>query len=73
MDINSKSRANSINRPFYKPPENITLSSQIISEARSSLKMLGTKRPFTPLDEQRHLFPPASNRTSEARPPSAFR
>ncbi|XP_076467000.1 armadillo repeat-containing protein 2-like isoform X2 [Babylonia areolata] len=71
MDLNPKPKAGP-NRPFYKPPENKATSSQIINEARSSLRTLGTKRPFTPRDEQRHLFPSSSSRNPESRPPSSF-
>ncbi|KAL8611476.1 hypothetical protein ACOMHN_014531 [Nucella lapillus] len=71
MDLNSKPKPGT-NRPFYKPPENKATSSQIINEARSSLRSLGTKRPFTPRDEQRHLFPSSTNRAPESRPPSSF-
>ncbi|KAK7108771.1 armadillo repeat-containing protein 2-like isoform X1 [Littorina saxatilis] len=71
MDLNSKSKRPT-NQPFYKPPENKATSSQIISEARTSLRSLGTKRPFTPRDEQRHLFPSSTNRNPESRPPSSF-
>uniref|UniRef100_A0A4W3J808 Armadillo repeat containing 2 n=1 Tax=Callorhinchus milii TaxID=7868 RepID=A0A4W3J808_CALMI len=47
-------------------------SAEIISEARSSLRILKTQRPFTPKDDQRKLFGPTSSRTPENRPPSAF-
>uniref|UniRef100_A0A4W3J1A6 Armadillo repeat containing 2 n=1 Tax=Callorhinchus milii TaxID=7868 RepID=A0A4W3J1A6_CALMI len=45
-------------------------SAEIISEARSSLRILKTQRPFTPKDDQRKLFGPTSSRTPENRPPS---
>ena len=61
------------NRPFYAPPVDKPLSVQIINEARSSLKELKTKRPFTPRDEKRTLFGPRPLNTADNRPPSAFR
>ncbi|XP_067883272.1 armadillo repeat-containing protein 2 isoform X2 [Heterodontus francisci] len=47
-------------------------SAEIISEARSSLRILKTQRPFTPKDDQRKLFASTSSRTLENRPPSTF-
>ncbi|XP_067841101.1 armadillo repeat-containing protein 2 isoform X2 [Heptranchias perlo] len=47
-------------------------SAEIISEARSSLRILKTQRPFTPKDDQRKLFGSTSSRTPENRPPSTF-
>uniref|UniRef100_A0A8C5SHY3 Uncharacterized protein n=2 Tax=Laticauda laticaudata TaxID=8630 RepID=A0A8C5SHY3_LATLA len=47
-------------------------SAEIINEARSTLRMLRTQRPFTPRDERRKLFGSTSSRTPENRPPSAF-
>ncbi|PVD28492.1 hypothetical protein C0Q70_11080 [Pomacea canaliculata] len=70
MDLGQKK--STLSRPFYEPPENKATSSQIINEARSSLRTLGATRPFTPRDEQRHLFPTSTNRTPESRPPSSF-
>lgn len=61
------------NRPFYAPPEDKPIAVQIINEARSSLKDLKTKRPFTPRDEKRTLFGPRTVNASDNRPPSAFR
>lgn len=61
------------NRPFYAPPEDKPIAVQIINEARSSLKELKTKRPFTPRDDKRTLFGPRPVNTSDTRPPSAFR
>ncbi|XP_045197949.2 armadillo repeat-containing protein 2-like isoform X2 [Mercenaria mercenaria] len=60
------------NRPFYAPPEDKPIAVQIINEARSSLKELKTKRPFTPRDERRTLFGSRPVNTSDNRPPSAF-
>ncbi|XP_062857223.1 armadillo repeat-containing protein 2 [Trichomycterus rosablanca] len=47
-------------------------SAEIVTEARNSLKTLGTRRPFTPREEQRQLFGAASSRTRDGRPPSTF-
>ncbi|XP_015428204.1 PREDICTED: armadillo repeat-containing protein 2 [Myotis davidii] len=47
-------------------------SAEIISEARNALRTVGTQRPFTPQEDQRKLFGPASSRTPENRPPSCF-
>uniref|UniRef100_UPI00398F4AE3 armadillo repeat-containing protein 2 isoform X3 n=1 Tax=Pristiophorus japonicus TaxID=55135 RepID=UPI00398F4AE3 len=47
-------------------------SAEIISEARSSLRILKTQRPCTPKDDQRKLFGSTSSRTPENRPPSTF-
>ena len=60
-------------RPFYAPPEDKPIAVQIINEARSSLKDLKTKRPFTPRDDRRTLFGPRPVNTADTRPPSAFR
>ncbi|KAL4233349.1 Armadillo repeat-containing protein 2 [Mactra antiquata] len=60
------------NRPFYAPPEDKPIAVQIINEARSSLKDLKTKRPFTPRDDKRTLFGPRTVNASDNRPPSAF-
>ncbi|KAK0053512.1 armadillo repeat-containing protein 2 [Biomphalaria pfeifferi] len=59
-------------KPFYALPENIPTSAQIVNAARSSLRTFDTKRPNTPREEQRHLFPTSTNRAPETRPPSAF-
>ena len=58
-----------INRPFYASAQKT--SAEIISEARSAVRSLKTKRPFTPLDSQRTLFGRTEQR--EGRPPSAVR
>ncbi|XP_028578939.2 armadillo repeat-containing protein 2 isoform X2 [Podarcis muralis] len=58
---------------FYKPPLAVQkTSAEIINEARNTLRILRTQRPFTPREEQRKLFGSASSRTPENRPPSAF-
>lgn len=61
------------NRPFYVPPEDKPIATKIINDARSSLKELKTKRPFTPRDDRRTLFGPRPVNSSDSRPPSAFR
>ncbi|XP_010202091.2 armadillo repeat-containing protein 2 [Colius striatus] len=59
--------------PFYKlsMPEQKT-SSEIINEARSFLRTIRTRRPFTPRDDQRKLFGSGSSRALQNRPPSVF-
>ncbi|XP_041354443.1 armadillo repeat-containing protein 2-like [Gigantopelta aegis] len=59
-------------RPFYELPEKVKPSSKIINEARCSLRSVVTKRPFTPRDDKRTLFPVSTSRNPESRPPSAF-
>ncbi|XP_004753520.1 armadillo repeat-containing protein 2 [Mustela putorius furo] len=59
--------------PFYRPSmSKQKTSAEIISEARNALRTVGTQRPFTPREDQRKLFGPASSRTPENRPPSSF-
>ncbi|XP_032130980.1 armadillo repeat-containing protein 2 isoform X2 [Sapajus apella] len=59
--------------PFYRPSvSKQKTSAEIISEARNALRTVRTQRPFTPQEDQRKLFGPASSRTSENRPPSSF-
>uniref|UniRef100_A0A4X1VCX2 Armadillo repeat containing 2 n=2 Tax=Sus scrofa TaxID=9823 RepID=A0A4X1VCX2_PIG len=59
--------------PFYRSPvSKQKTSAEIISEARNALRTVRTQRPFTPREEQRKLFGPASSRTPESRPPSSF-
>ncbi|XP_012661696.1 armadillo repeat-containing protein 2 [Otolemur garnettii] len=59
--------------PFYRPSvSKQKTSAEIISEARNALRTVRTERPFTPKDDQRKLFGPASSRTPENRPPSCF-
>nr|XP_012608689.1 armadillo repeat-containing protein 2 isoform X2 [Microcebus murinus] len=59
--------------PFYRPSvSKQKTSAEIISEARNALRTVGTQRPFTPQEDQRKLFGPASSRTPENRPPSSF-
>ncbi|KAL1770207.1 armadillo repeat-containing protein 2 [Sigmodon hispidus] len=59
--------------PCHRPsmPKQKT-SAEIISEARNALRSVRTQRPFTPREDQRKLFGPASSRTAESRPPSSF-
>ncbi|XP_075869716.1 armadillo repeat-containing protein 2 isoform X2 [Nelusetta ayraudi] len=48
-------------------------SAEIVSEARQSLRVQSTKRPFTPRDGHRHLFGEDTVRASHGnRPPSSF-
>ncbi|XP_028857832.1 LOW QUALITY PROTEIN: armadillo repeat-containing protein 2 [Denticeps clupeoides] len=49
----------------------VRTSSEIVSEARNSLRTLSTRRPFTPQEQHRQLFGGASSRPRDARPPSA--
>ncbi|EPQ18646.1 Armadillo repeat-containing protein 2 [Myotis brandtii] len=59
--------------PFYRSlVAKQKTSAEIISEARNALRTVGTQRPFTPQEDQRKLFGPASSRTPENRPPSCF-
>ncbi|NXJ66319.1 ARMC2 protein, partial [Rostratula benghalensis] len=59
--------------PFYglSVPKKKT-SSEIINEARSVLRTLRTRRPFTPAEDQRKLFGSGSSRSPQNRPPSVF-
>ncbi|ELW50090.1 Armadillo repeat-containing protein 2 [Tupaia chinensis] len=60
--------------PFYRPSISKQKTSvEIINEARNALRTVRTQRPFTPQEDQRKLFGPASSRTPENRPPSSFR
>lgn len=60
--------------PFYRSlVAKQKTSAEIISEARNALRTVGTQRPFTPQEDQRKLFGPASSSTAENRPPSCFR
>ncbi|KAM7340568.1 hypothetical protein ACRRTK_001183 [Alexandromys fortis] len=59
--------------PFHRPlMSRQKTSAEIISEARNALRAVRTQRPFTPREDQRKLFGPASSRTPENRPPSSF-
>uniref|UniRef100_A0A4W2HBV9 Armadillo repeat containing 2 n=1 Tax=Bos indicus x Bos taurus TaxID=30522 RepID=A0A4W2HBV9_BOBOX len=59
--------------PFYLPSlSKQKTSAEIVSEARNALRTVRTQRPFTPREDQRKLFGPASSRTPENRPPSSF-
>ncbi|XP_010002653.1 PREDICTED: armadillo repeat-containing protein 2 [Chaetura pelagica] len=46
--------------------------SEIINEARNFLRTLGTRRPFTPTEDQRKLFGSGSSGAPQNRPPSVF-
>ena len=67
----SKSRRQKSSDPFYAPPKDRDTAAEIINEARSSLKMVNTKRPFTPKDSKRSLFGDLPGPTF-SRPPSSF-
>nr|XP_042117946.1 armadillo repeat-containing protein 2 isoform X4 [Peromyscus maniculatus bairdii] len=59
--------------PFHRPLlSKQKTSAEIINEARNALRSVRTQRPFTPREDQRKLFGPASSRTPENRPPSSF-
>ncbi|XP_028653445.1 armadillo repeat-containing protein 2 isoform X1 [Erpetoichthys calabaricus] len=59
--------------PFYmKSSSNQKTSAEIINEARMSVRILNTKRPLTPREDERKLFGSTSTRTSDSRPPSSF-
>ncbi|MBN3291874.1 ARMC2 protein, partial [Polypterus senegalus] len=59
--------------PFYvKSSSNQKTSAEIINEARMSVRILNTKRPLTPREDERKLFGSTSSRTSDSRPPSSF-
>ncbi|KAM9297532.1 armadillo repeat-containing protein 2 [Morus bassanus] len=69
----SKNKNTEKAEPFYRlsVPKQKT-SSEIINEARSVLRTLGTQRPFTPAEDQRKLFGSGSSRAPQNRPPSVF-
>ncbi|XP_072499106.1 armadillo repeat-containing protein 2 isoform X2 [Notamacropus eugenii] len=59
--------------PFYRRSlSKQKTSAEIINEARNALRTVRTERPFTPREDQRKLFGPASSRTADNRPPSSF-
>ncbi|XP_037605939.1 armadillo repeat-containing protein 2 isoform X2 [Sebastes umbrosus] len=68
-------RKQEICSPFV-PRRNSTgrkTSAEIVSEARQSLRVQSTQRPFTPRDGHRQLFEKSSVRADrDSRPPSAF-
>ncbi|XP_038044159.1 armadillo repeat-containing protein 2-like [Patiria miniata] len=59
-------------KPFYEKPSDAETSSDIIKEARSSLRTVRTNRPFTPLEDKRTLFGGSAARSPSDRPPSAY-
>lgn len=72
MELNSPSKTvknKLLNLPFYAVPDNVKTSTEIINEARASVRPIDTKRPFTPRGGQRHLF---ENVIRRSRPPSAY-
>eukprot|EP00112_Aurelia_sp_Birch-Aquarium-sp1_P010524 Seg2241.12 transcript_id=Seg2241.12/GoldUCD/mRNA.D3Y31 product="hypothetical protein" protein_id=Seg2241.12/GoldUCD/D3Y31 len=66
-----KSRKPQYRRPFYDAGKKT--SAEIVAEARSSMQPVETSRPFTPAETNRRLFGTDTSRTTEGRPPSAFR
>ncbi|XP_038137555.1 armadillo repeat-containing protein 2 isoform X1 [Cyprinodon tularosa] len=60
--------------PFVQRPNSLRKTcAEIVREARLSLQVQSTKRPFTPRDGQRQLFGTNSVRAhQDTRPPSAF-
>ncbi|XP_034554990.1 armadillo repeat-containing protein 2 isoform X2 [Notolabrus celidotus] len=72
--MDSMERKHDICSPF-NPRKNALrkTSAEIVSEARQSLRVQSTQRPFTPRDGHRQLFGQSSARASQdSRPPSAF-
>ncbi|XP_068432558.1 armadillo repeat-containing protein 2 isoform X2 [Clinocottus analis] len=70
----SLDRKNEVCSPFT-PRRNVgrKTSAEIISEARRSLRVQSTQRPFTPRDGRRQLFGKSSVRADcDSRPPSTF-
>ena len=65
-----KSRKPGYRRPFYDAGKKT--SAEIVSEARNTMKILETSRPYTPIESTRRLFG-NSSRTPDGRPPSVFR
>lgn len=66
--------------PFYKAPERVKTSGEIVRDAKLSLNSqhigplpLNTRRPETPLEENRRLFRQNSAKDLTHRPPSTFR
>ena len=67
--------------PFYELPQERAhlIPAKIVSEARNAivekpgLRVINTRRPETPREEQRKLFGEQSVRDPTNRPPSAFR
>ncbi|XP_054836563.1 armadillo repeat-containing protein 2 [Eublepharis macularius] len=71
--MSSKNKNMENSEAFFRPSLTVRkTSAEIINEVRNTLRMLRTRRPFTPREEQRKLFGSASSRTPENRPPSVF-
>uniref|UniRef100_A0A4W6CKD2 Armadillo repeat containing 2 n=1 Tax=Lates calcarifer TaxID=8187 RepID=A0A4W6CKD2_LATCA len=70
----SMERKHEICTPFIPRRSALTkTSAEIVSEARQSLRVQSTQRPFTPRDGHRQLFGKSSVRADRgSRPPSAF-
>ena len=60
-----------LNRPFYEI--HTKSSAEIVSEARSLIRPLDTKRPFTPLDLLPRMLIPDASYKIDRRPPSGSR
>ncbi|NXT26359.1 ARMC2 protein, partial [Syrrhaptes paradoxus] len=58
--------------PFYRLSVPKQTGCEIINEARSVLRPLRTRRPFTPTEHQRKLFGSQSSRAPQNRPRSVF-
>lgn len=70
--VDAKTRKNRAElKPFYVA--NGTTSAEIIAEARTSVRCVDTKRPFTPVESQRTLFGFSRRQENVSRPSSAFR
>jgi len=65
-----KSKKPGYRRPFYDAGRKT--SAEIVSEARNTVKVIETSRPYTPVENNRRLFGSAY-RPSDGRPPSVFR
>ncbi|XP_066275895.1 armadillo repeat-containing protein 2-like [Branchiostoma lanceolatum] len=71
--MSGRRRRKEEDKPFYAVPlTDKPTPSQIINEARQSVRTIRTNRPFTPREGERRLFGTDSGRPKEARPPSAF-
>jgi len=64
-----KSKKPGYRRPFYDAGRKT--SAEIVSEARNTVKVIETSRPYTPVENNRRLFGSAY-RPSDGRPPSVF-
>lgn len=71
----SMERKHELCSPFIRQRDSLRkTSAEIVHEARQSLRVQSTLRPFTPRDGHRQLFGNGSVRAGrDSRPPSAFR